>query len=137
MSRRASLTMKQNRPERRRVHFPDEVVMEDSIKVLTPTLSSFVLSPSVRLSVGPSVGPSVTLCFFFVNLCHFMSFYVSLSHFKLFKVILSQFTFCLSVFWSFSLLVFQSYSLLVCQSFGLMVLTTACDCKVLALFIIT
>jgi len=32
MSRRASLTLKQSRPERRRVHFTDEVVMEDSIK---------------------------------------------------------------------------------------------------------
>ena len=54
----------------------------------------------------------------FDPLCFFSSFYVILSHFKSFKVILSQFPFSLLVFWSFSL----------------MVLTTARDCKVLALF---
>ena len=51
------------------------------------------------LSVGRSVGLSVTLSFF-------SPFYVILSHFQLLKVILSQFTFGLLVFWSFSLLVF-------------------------------
>ena len=56
------------------------------------------------LSVGPSVGRSVTLSFF-------SAFYIILGHlsyFKLFKVILNQFTFSLLVFWSFNLLVLWS-----------------------------
>ena len=66
----------------------------------------------------PSVCRSVGLL---EKFSFFLSFYVILSHFKLSKVNSSQFTFSLSVFWSFSF-------------FSFLVLTTARDCKVLALF---
>ena len=64
------------------------------------------------LSVGWSVGHTQLLLAFFIVLRHFQSFLVILSYFKTIYL-----QFC-------SLLVFQSY--------GVLVLTTACDCKVLA-----